>query len=197
MLTKEIRIAKRSYIWETKKLENRFSANNHAPVGLKDITSSEKPSPDTVENHQQADHLNVFCCWFDKASHSSPTQTAHCTPCHPLTPLHWPSICTQDLWEGCVSAPSETEDQEGTRPRWHFTLLSKNLCWSVGHHRHTDLQQIAGAVWSAILLQTLNNQPGPQETLYWCWPTWRTSQAPYWTPCCLLSGYSMWSPADN
>ncbi len=87
-------------------------------------------------------------------------------PCHPLTPPHWPPICTQDLWRGCVSALSETEDQEGTRTRWCVSLLHESLCWPAGSHLHSDLQQISGAVWSSFLLEMLYHHPGPQETLH-------------------------------
>src|SRR4029434_7337934 len=63
-LTKEIRVAKRSY---SEKLKNRFSANDPASVwrGLQDITNYRKSSPHSMENPQLADDLNVFYFRFE------------------------------------------------------------------------------------------------------------------------------------
>ncbi|KAI7790342.1 hypothetical protein IRJ41_020313, partial [Triplophysa rosa] len=58
-LTKEIRVAKRNY---SKKLENRFSANDPASVwkGLKDITNYKPPSPNFAGNQHLVNDLNDF-----------------------------------------------------------------------------------------------------------------------------------------
>ncbi len=93
-----------------------------------------------------------------------------------MKPPHWPPNCTQDLWGGCVSALSQTEDQTGTRPRvchppaWKSVLTS----WP---HLYTDLQKITEAVWSSLRLQTLHHHPTPQETFHHRikWPVALTS----------------------
>ncbi len=74
--------------------------------------------------------------------------------------------------------------------------------WPTGPHLYTDLQQISGAVWSSLLLQTLHHHSRPQKSpksldlmttdlshssLWswshlrdWSWPTWRTLLDPCW-----------------
>src|SRR4029434_8008059 len=63
-LTKEIRVAKRSY---SEKLKIRFSANDPGSVwrGLQDITNYKKSSPHSMKNPQLADDLKEFYCRFD------------------------------------------------------------------------------------------------------------------------------------
>ncbi len=66
ILTKEIRVAKNNY---SEKLRRDLSANNPASVwtGLRNITKYKTPPPQSVENQQLADDLNVFYCRFEKA----------------------------------------------------------------------------------------------------------------------------------
>ncbi|KAL0175519.1 hypothetical protein M9458_027849, partial [Cirrhinus mrigala] len=63
-LTKEIRVAKRTY---AKRLENQFTSNEPASVwkGLKAITNYKTPSPSTEANQRLAEDLNEFYCRFD------------------------------------------------------------------------------------------------------------------------------------
>ncbi len=65
-LTKEIRVAKKNY---SEKLKKELSANDPASVwtGLRNITMYKTPPPQSVENQQLADELNVFYCRFEKA----------------------------------------------------------------------------------------------------------------------------------
>ncbi len=60
-LTKEIRVAKKNY---SEKLKKERSANDPASVwtGLRNITMYKTPPPQSVENQQLADDLNVFYC---------------------------------------------------------------------------------------------------------------------------------------
>ncbi len=66
ILTEEIRVAKNNY---SEKLRRDLSANNPASVwtGLRNITKYKTPPPQSVENQQLADDLNVFYCRFEKA----------------------------------------------------------------------------------------------------------------------------------
>ncbi|KAL0157206.1 hypothetical protein M9458_048452, partial [Cirrhinus mrigala] len=102
-LTKEIRVAKKNY---SEKLKKELSANDPTSVwtGLKNITMYKKPPPQSVENQQLADDLNVFYCRFEKPrltpdSHSDLHFTHSPTP--PATPLP-PSPTTQPVLEVCV-----------------------------------------------------------------------------------------------
>ncbi|KAI5622218.1 hypothetical protein C0J50_18226 [Silurus asotus] len=63
-LTREIRIAKRSY---SEKLESRFSANDPASVWkcLQNITNYRRPPLPTEANKDLADDLNAFYCRFE------------------------------------------------------------------------------------------------------------------------------------
>ncbi len=55
------------------------------------------------------------------------------------------------------------QKKESTRP-WRCVIsLFEYLCWPVGPHLHTDLQQITGAVWSPLVLKTLH---------LWLWRLW-------------------------
>ncbi|KAL0197700.1 hypothetical protein M9458_006240, partial [Cirrhinus mrigala] len=96
-LTKEIRVAKKNY---SEKLKKELSANDPTSVwtGLKNITMYKKPPPQSVENQQLADDLNV--------PDLHPTPALICTShIHP-TPLQLPSLppspTTQPVLEVCV-----------------------------------------------------------------------------------------------
>ena len=103
-LTKEIRVAKRSY---SEKLKNRFSSNDPASVwrGLQDITNYRKPSPHTAENPQLADDLNEFYCRFDhptstpRSNSDFTQQTAPPAITSPLPPNSPPAltVCEEDV----------------------------------------------------------------------------------------------------
>ncbi|XP_048870378.1 uncharacterized protein LOC125742434 [Brienomyrus brachyistius] len=60
-LTREIKVAKRSY---SEKLKERFSANDPASVwrGLRTITNYRRPPPPAAANKDLADELNTFYC---------------------------------------------------------------------------------------------------------------------------------------
>ncbi len=89
-LTKEIRVAKKNY---SEKLRRELSANDPASVwtGLRNITKYKTPPPQSVENQQLADDLNVFYCRFEKARLTPSTRSdVHST--HSPTPLQPPSL---------------------------------------------------------------------------------------------------------
>ncbi|KAI2654010.1 putative RNA-directed DNA polymerase from transposon BS [Labeo rohita] len=67
---KEIRVAKKDY---SEKLKKELSANDPTSVwtGLKNITMYKKPPPQSVENQQLADDLNVFYCRKQKPRKAS------------------------------------------------------------------------------------------------------------------------------
>ncbi len=145
-------MAKRNY---SGKLRNKFSSSDSASVwkGMKGITSYKTPSPSTVENQQLADNLNELYCRFEK--------TPFTPPANPLSPTPALQISKDDVLQ-------KEQKKESTRPRRCVTSLPKNLCWPAGPHLHTDLQQITGAVWSPLMLQTLHHHPRPKETQkYW------------------------------
>ncbi len=128
------------------------------------------PFPSTEANRQLAEDLNKFYCRIEKQkpgltphTHSDRLTTQPSTP-YPLPPLHCFSACTQDLWRWCKQSLQETEDKESQRPRWCLSSLPQSLCCPAIIHLHIDLQQITGAVWSPLLLQTLHYHPCPQET---------------------------------
>ncbi len=84
-LTKEIRVAKKN---NSEKLKKELSANDPASVwtGLRNITMYKTPPPQSVENQQLADDLNVFYCRFEKARLTPSTRSdLHFT--HSPTPL--------------------------------------------------------------------------------------------------------------
>ncbi len=140
------------------KLRNNFSSSDSAPVwkGIKDITSSKTPSLSTLQNQHLADDLNEFYCRFEK-------NTIH-TSCNP--PL--PHTCTADKRRWCAPCLQKEQEKEDSKPRRYVTSLPENLCWPAGPHLHTDLQQITGAVWSPLMLQTLSHHPRSKETQnYW------------------------------
>ncbi|KAL0177274.1 hypothetical protein M9458_026168, partial [Cirrhinus mrigala] len=102
-LTKEIRVAKKNY---SEKLKKELSANDPTSVwtGLKNITMYKKPPPQSVENQQMADDLNVFYCRFEKPRLTPDSRSdLHFThsPTPPATPLP-PSPTTQPVLEVCV-----------------------------------------------------------------------------------------------
>ncbi|KAI2662337.1 putative RNA-directed DNA polymerase from transposon BS [Labeo rohita] len=93
-LTKEIRVAKKNY---SEKLKKELLANDPTSVwtGLKNITMYKKPPPQSVENQQVADDLNVFYCRFEKPRLTPDSRSdLHFThsPTPPATPLP-PSPC--------------------------------------------------------------------------------------------------------
>ncbi|KAL0146691.1 hypothetical protein M9458_058031 [Cirrhinus mrigala] len=99
-LTKEIRVAKKNY---SEKLKKELSANDPTSVwtGLKNITMYKKPPPQSVENQQLADDLNVFYCRFEKSRLTPDSRSdLHFThsPTPPATPLP-PSPTTQPVLE--------------------------------------------------------------------------------------------------
>ncbi len=65
-LAKEIRVAKKKY---PEKLRRKLPANDPASVwtGLRNITKYKTPPPQSGENQQLADDLNVFYCRFEKS----------------------------------------------------------------------------------------------------------------------------------
>ncbi len=91
-LEKEIRVAKRNY---SNKLRIQFSSSDSASVwkGLKEITNYKTPSPNTVENQQQADNLNEFYCRFEKKKHPTLDTSGHLST-QPLTPPATPLFPT-------------------------------------------------------------------------------------------------------
>ncbi|KAL0190936.1 hypothetical protein M9458_013634 [Cirrhinus mrigala] len=102
-LTKEIRVAKKNY---SEKLKKELSANDPTSIwtGLKNITMYKKPPPQSVENQQLADDLNVFYCRFEKPRLTPDSRSdLHFThsPTPPATPLP-PSPTTQPVLEVCV-----------------------------------------------------------------------------------------------
>ncbi len=72
-------------------------------------------------------------------------------------------IFNSDQRSRCAPGLLEAEEEESTRPRRCHTSLSEILCWPAGPHRHTDLQQITGAVRSPLMLQTLHHHPVPKK----------------------------------
>ncbi len=95
--------------------------------------------------------------------HPTPTLTVS-QHSHQHPPPYCFSACTQDLWRWCKQSLQETEDKESTRPRRCLSSLPQSLCCPAIIHLHSDLQQITGAVWSPLLLQTLHHHPCTQET---------------------------------
>ncbi len=99
-LTKEIRVAKKNY---SEKLKKELSANDPASVwtGLRNITMYKTPPPQSVENQQLADDLNVYYCRFEKARLTPST----CSDLHfthsPATPLP-PSPTILPAFKVCV-----------------------------------------------------------------------------------------------
>ncbi len=105
-LTNEIRVAKNNY---SEKLKKILSANDPASVwtGLRNITMYKTPPPQSVENQQLADDLNVFYCRFEKARLTPSTHSdLHFThspspPATPLTPsptiLPALKVCVEDV----------------------------------------------------------------------------------------------------
>ncbi|CAM4735488.1 unnamed protein product [Leuciscus chuanchicus] len=115
-LTKEIRVAKRSY---SEKLKKQFSANDPASVwrGLRNITNYKSPSPPSVENQQLADTLNAFYCRFEKPRLTPHTRSdEHFThpPSPPATPLLPPSAIQTEL-KVCVEDVSRVFKKQKTR----------------------------------------------------------------------------------
>ncbi len=85
-LTKEIRVAKNNY---SEKLKKELSAKNDPAsvwTGLRNITMYKTPPPQSVENQQLADDLNVFYCRFEKARLTPSTRSD-------LNFTHSPSPC--------------------------------------------------------------------------------------------------------
>jgi len=79
-----------------------------------------------------------------------------------------PHTCTADKRSWCAPGLQKEQKKEGTRPRQCDTSLSEILCWPAGPYLHTDLQQIAEAVQSTLMLQMLHHHPHPKETQnYW------------------------------
>ncbi len=102
-LTKEIRVAKNNY---SEKLKKELSANDPASVWtcLRNITMYKTPPPQSVENQQLADDLNVFYCRFEKSRLTPSTRSdLHFTysPTPPATPLP-PSPTILPAFKVCV-----------------------------------------------------------------------------------------------
>ncbi|XDV47522.1 hypothetical protein PO909_017127 [Leuciscus waleckii] len=93
-LTKEIRVAKRSY---SEKLKTQFSANDPAGPwrGLRNITNYKSPSPRSVENQQLADTLNAFYCRFEKPRLTPHTRSAPLLPPSAIQPEL--KVCVEDV----------------------------------------------------------------------------------------------------
>ncbi len=96
-LTKEIRVAKNNY---SEKLKKELSTNDPASVwtGLRNITMYKTPPPQSVQNQQLADDLNVFYCRFEKARLTPSTRSdLHFThspsPCNSPPSLPHHSTC--------------------------------------------------------------------------------------------------------
>ncbi|KAL0185564.1 hypothetical protein M9458_017234, partial [Cirrhinus mrigala] len=118
-LTKEIRVAKKNY---SEKLKKELSANDPTSVwtGLKNITMYKKPPPQSVENQQLADDLNVFYCWFEKPRLTPDSRSdLHFThsPTPPATPLP-PSPTTQPVLEVCVEDVNRVLRNPASNDMW-------------------------------------------------------------------------------
>ncbi len=150
-LDMKIRVAKRNY---SGKLRNNLSSSDSASVwkGMKVITRHKTPSLSTLQNQHLADELNEFYCRFEK-------ENIH-TSCKP--PL--PHTCTADKRRWRAPGLQKEQKKEGSKPRRRVTNPSEILCWPVGPHLQTDLQQITGAVRSHLMLQTLHHHPRSKET---------------------------------
>ncbi len=98
--------------------------------------------------------------------HPTPTLTiSQHSHQHPLPPslLYCFSACTKDPWRWCKQTLQETKDKESQRPGWCRSSLHQSLCCPAIIHFHIDLQQMAGVVWSPLLLQTLHHHPCTQK----------------------------------
>ncbi len=110
-LTKEIRVAKNNY---SEKLKKELSAKNDPAsvwTGLRNITMYKTPPPQSVENQQLADDLNVFYCRFEKVRLTPSTRSdLHFThsPSPPATPLP-PSPTILTAFKVCVEQGSSTK----------------------------------------------------------------------------------------
>ncbi|KAI2644150.1 RNA-directed DNA polymerase from mobile element jockey [Labeo rohita] len=97
-LTKEIRVAKKNYSEKLKKRAFSKRSNN--------ITMYKKPPPQSVENQQLADDLNVFYCRFEKPRLTPDSRSDLHFTHSPTTPLQLPSLppspTTQPVLEVCV-----------------------------------------------------------------------------------------------
>lgn len=126
----------------TKKLRNRFSANNSISL---QITSHRKSSPHAVENHQLANSLNALL--INPHSHCSPalSQTSHnqLQSPHPSSPALRMSVLTL----------LKQEDQEGAR--WCFTLLSRQQSCTLPHLRHIYHSLQPSKTWSCTFYSSV------------------------------------------
>ncbi len=103
-LTKEIRVAKKNY---SEKLKKELSANDPASVwtGLRNITMYKTPPPQSVENQQLADDLNVFYCRFEKARLTPSTRSDLHFTHSPTPPGLW---MTLSIWDCITSCNTST-----------------------------------------------------------------------------------------
>ncbi len=116
-LTKEIRVAKKNY---SEKLKKELSAKNDPAsvwTGLRNITMYKTPPPQSVENQQLADDLNVFYCRFEKARLTPSTRSdLHFThsPSPPATPLP-PSPTILPAFKVCVEDVNQVFRKQNSR----------------------------------------------------------------------------------
>ena len=166
-LTKEIRVAKRSY---SEKLKNRFSSNDPASVwrGLQDITNYRKPSPHTAENPQLADDLNEFYCRFDhptstpRSNSDFTQQTAPPAITSPLPPNSPPAltVCEEDVCQLFQKQKiRKAPGPDGVSPSC-LKVCADQLAPIFTRIFNRSLELCP------LLLQALHHHPGSQETLH-------------------------------
>ncbi len=166
-LNREIRVAKKNY---SGKLKTAFKQRPYISV---ERPESHHQLQDPIPQHWGKSKIGwrpervLLQVWKAKAWSDTP---------HPLWPSHNTAINTLPLPPPTVSQPvlkiceddkqslQETEDDENQRPRQCLSSLPQSLCCPAIIHLHIDLQQITGAVWSPLLLQTLHHHPCTQET---------------------------------
>ncbi len=120
-------------------------------TGLRNITKYKTPPPQSVENQQLADDLNVFYCRFEKArlipSSRSDLHFTH-SPTHPPPPLPpppppWPPSLQRsstDLWS-CAKFPAASN----APPSSLYTKSPKSLALTI-----TDLSLLMSVVMKSL-----------------------------------------------
>ncbi|XP_051565598.1 uncharacterized protein LOC127447661 [Myxocyprinus asiaticus] len=138
-LTKEIRVAKRSY---SEKQKKQFSAKDPASVwkGLKSIIKNKTPPPRSVESQLMADELNVFYCRFEKPSLTPlPHSDLHFTHTHTGTPPHATQsalmICEEDVCQVFQKQKTrKASSPDGVSPACLKVCVGDQLAVWCGHN---------------------------------------------------------------
>ncbi len=145
----------------------QFSSSDSASVwkSSKGITSYKTPSPSTVENQQQSDNLNEFCCRFEKKKHTRPPEQLSTQPLtSPATPLFLTPAIQISEDEVCQVFRKQKRKKEPGPDSVTSACLKSCADQLAPIFTKIFNRSLKSTVRSPFMLQMLHHHPHPKET---------------------------------